>query len=772
MQWLLLLLLFCAEGQDRLEFSSFRMRDDPQKQLFVHAYGYTADLMRMTLLVRFSASFFPQPLQPLQQHNALLIDAYNAAKYRHIMKTSDANDDRDDHLDFNNKITIVTRAQQKRLSYHLYDPAQQPLDTNGDGVAGGDGDSNQTDLELELGEGGDTGTSNSASDAYLYDLIQSAQLVNLQNMNIQHSAVLMLDRQSSVWQHYNRFTVARHVLTLEYTEETEPVPAVTARLYNSAVRLSCDPSYSVQFCLVRLATPQLEVNAVASEQYRLVVDLDAYINFLPADLYVRWLQEKRLQLRWLDPVQAQYSQAEASAVQTLILDSRFDFKLHDSDDIVLGADLMHLLPRLSYTLVDHTLTLWSYQAQQHETVEAVQIFYILVDLILIYCFFHWATSSNYYVLYFIMRFDRVARRLHLFAYRQITCELVVMTLSVLLWILSLAISVRGSVNPFDPSHMTLLEKRTVLTVLYGLYYFLLNLYILLMTPEVFQALVRYYWRSTHPQKPSAATTTTTTTPTASVLRAGSILLSGLVGGVKKRHRRAEDYQLKASVTTTEPLSKPKDWDETDNETLALLQEASDDAEERQALYIVFVENYQTALIRGSTALTIVRNVVLSQLILCGLILITNSYTESNIILLLLTMALALYALYYQIKFTTTGIFLLQMLYESDTRRERGFFTFFVVVQIAVIATQMALGFEVLFLPALRAINSQYTETVLHIYVTLLLVLVTLASVYMVVREQSLLIQERLQEARQQRDEQRTAYYVAATGGGTGRLDTV
>jgi hypothetical protein len=319
--------------------------------------------------------------------------------------------------------------------------------------------------------------------------------------------------------------------------------------------------------------------------------------------------------------------------------------------------------------------------------------------------------------------------------------------------------------------MTLLEKRTVLTVLYGLYYFLLNLYILLMTPEVFQALVRYYWRSTHPQKPSVSTATTT--PTASVLRAGSILLSGLVGGVKKRHRRAEDYRLgAATTTTTEPLSKPKDWDETDDETLALLQEASDDPEERQALYIVFVENYQTALIRGSTALTIVRNVVLSQLILCGLILITNSYTESNIILLLLTMALALYALYYQIKFTTTGIFLLQMLYENDTRRERGFFTFFVVVQIAVIATQMALGFEVLFLPALRAINSQYTETVLHIYVTLLLVLVTLASVYMVVREQSLLIQERLQEARQQRDEQRTAYYVAATGGGTGRLDTV
>jgi hypothetical protein len=47
---------------------------------------------------------------------------------------------------------------------------------------------------------------------------------------------------------------------------------------------------------------------------------------------------------------------------------------------------------------------------------------------------------------------------------------------------------------------------------------------------------------------------------------------------------------------------------------------------------------------------------------------------------------------------------------------------------------------------------------LNIYVALILVMLTLASVYMVSREQSLLIQERVNEQRQLRDEQRTAYY--------------
>jgi hypothetical protein len=214
----------------------------------------------------------------------------------------------------------------------------------------------------------------------------------------------------------------------------------------------------------------------------LVVDLDLGVNLLPLDLYNRW--------RFHGVHEFLVTEAGPDGATVVLLNAQFQWQLNEeSEDIVLGIDLVHYFQRLSYSAHRGRLLLWySRVYAAHANFElSKQLIYWFISLILT-CLSSWLASPNYDVLNAIL-----ARRQSFdFPFQIVIVELVALVLAPLLWTLVLASGDAWS-NAWAGFHHSTVLQREQLIFLLALYHWILALALYARAGTLVKQAFRHYY---------------------------------------------------------------------------------------------------------------------------------------------------------------------------------------------------------------------------------------------------------------------------------------
>ena len=368
-----LIFIGLSRQQEDLVFNRIRVTSDVGNQASVRMHVQSRNLPLLHAVLRFSS-----PVNV--QHNALLITQSAIEKYRTLIDEARL------------KILINTRGINKLLSYVDFQADTALGDANRDGVAD-----------------------------RLYELIQSTRLFGPSpSVGIAYDGVLLLDLYSSIWQEYNLAIFDRNTLRLRFAlyQEVDVIRLAEEREFHTHVRIECNTTIREDKCFVSgTEIDGLVIDQVHYPLLRLLIDLDSALNLLPSDLFLRWSRQDEsdtngpfLNISWQN--------------KTLQLNRQFRYAAHESNLVILGADLLHHFPYIIYSIPDARFDIFAYAPDEsnfdhHESIEIVLIFFIFLLLV---CLFLWGTSYNYHLSRYIILYGQYARSVFPFAFKQVLYE--------------------------------------------------------------------------------------------------------------------------------------------------------------------------------------------------------------------------------------------------------------------------------------------------------------------------------------------------------------
>lgn len=684
--------------EKRIVFTRLRFASDSTGLISLRLHVQSSASTTMHALVKFSSVIGVY-------HATLLLDSAHMRKYQTVRRVS--------RFEHNNKLTLVTRAVSLDVDYFL--------------VASQKNTTQSTPAE----------ESPSAVE-YLTDLYDAWSAISTDTSYGQYDAVFSLAPYSSIWGQYNVMAFEHQKLILLYRENATLM--ATAANFAGMVRFQCDSWYGSatdlsHSCFILRSDPvalalgvpasssldrypgasvaYLEVNDRQYANYRVKVDFDSAVNYLPLDLYLVWQaaqsrREKHLRIKLYE------SSAYNDGANVLHLNAKFQYELTDAEDIVLGRDLIHNFPRLEYAMDRMTgaraMNLWFHASDvdPSDMNTGVRIFFMFLLLATLFCLFIWGTISNYYLVKYVILLPHYARQYHLFAYKQMIFELLTLVVAALLWIFTLVFSDATTGNQ---------QRLKYCLIALSAYHALVLVIVMLLTPQVNEK-IRNYFKKKKPEEEE---------PTVIPQKQ-----------VEKRSMGAR--QLGATLTPVGSGVATENYDEMDEaiedvqdrETREIFQQIKD-REERRVMYSLFMPNYNDRLVRESTAQSLIRSLALIVLILTNLLLILNFSSAGNLVYLLFIVILSLTLVYYVIKYLMMGEAFLLLTH----RKEKQVVHFpgllaFMVLEIVVLFLYLGFSFDATYMNYFMTINSIYSEAVVEVLAITLIGCLFVAGVYLVV----------------------------------------
>ena len=312
-----------------------------------------------------------------------------------------------------------------------------------------------------------------------YDVAPYAALGIFNSGTRDYDAVLRMDKHSSVWNEYDTLLFEQSRVTLSMHRHGTHIEKQD---FLGFYHLQCEDHRHRHHCVVPLRGRHLNGHRFHHTHIgRLVIDLDAPHNLLPHDLFMRWQYhgEKEFVLTEYD-----------SDHTWLRLNRQFQYRLnHNSDDIVMGIDLVEYFQSVEYSLHRGSIVLWySRIYNSNETYELHKwlIFWFL-SLILT-CISCWYNSPTYDVLQAVIR----RRSLVDYPYQLVVVDLVTLTLAPVLWIL---VFVSGDAwhNAVTGFPHSVVMRRQLLIFSFGLYHLLLMVALLARTGTLIKQCFRHYY---------------------------------------------------------------------------------------------------------------------------------------------------------------------------------------------------------------------------------------------------------------------------------------
>lgn len=676
----LLLLSFCSSVDEELVMNRVRVMKNDAKQDSIRIHGSSSDLATFHAILRFSS-----PINTY--HNTLFIDQSSMHKYEKIIQ-----DEREE-------LVIQSRDIRKVMSFHTVQDNATNQDTNDDGY-----------------------------NDKLYELVQSVRYLGLGgSTGITYDGVLLLDEYSAIWNEYNIAIFTENLLTFRYVGDGSLSefndPEVVN--YDGLIELPCDLTFNSDQCLVDFNEGITVLATHYFPTYRVLIDLDSPRNFLPIDLYLLW-----------------YSTDEIAQLSTLVIDftngsdtndrhtlylnrQEFEYEMHQSNIILLGVDVLHNFPRLEYSVTNRVFQLWYYKGLllKHNNHEVIKLVFMFFNLGLIVTLFVWATSYNYMILDYMIRFSSVAKVTHYFAHKQIIFEVMAMILSLIVIIISLSVPQTGE---------SIYHLRKTLLIGFLSYYLLFMLGILLYyRTATYHAFKHYFPR-----------------PYRCILYCFNRALYRRVTTVVYR-------ELVTIVATTEEEGKTlcvKDGGGggCSNSDLIERRCISEvvvlpyaelfldicDRKIAEKLHTEVVGLYHDPLIRLPTPVVIVHNASFIGCILLGIALLFNFYTPLNIIYLLLILVFSFALIYYQVKYIAISVFYLSLFYgccrisRCDKFRNH-LLILFILIQSVVVFLYILFSYERVYIAYFNSVNSTHSLDAIRTYLNIIIAFVILAPIFVV-----------------------------------------
>jgi hypothetical protein len=686
----LLSTLFLREEAQEFVLNRIRVTNNVGNQVSVRMHGLSPELILFHAVLRFSS-----PIN--QRHNALLIDPSSMTKYSKIV--------RDDPP----KIAVVSRGTKWLLSYHTLTSAEE----NSTGVL----DSNQDGVSDKLME-----------------LIRSMSYLGIGAgaSGLSYDGILLLDEFSALWDHYNVMSFDRDLLTLSYsangvlsTREQEP--------YSGLVRFGCVNDVSSDQCLVESGNGGLVINERFYPDYRLVIDLDSAVNKMPIELFLAWHQE--------DSSHQITLQLYSSEGGTLSLSPQFHYEVHQSNTLVLGIDLLHYFPKVEYSVTQQQFQLWYFQSAQtdFDTHESVEIFFMFLHFVLLFCLFQWGTSYNYQIANYLVAFDNYAKTAHYFAYKMVIYEGIVMVVASIVVVVSFLFTEEDE-NFIFHFNGTPYQQRKVLFFFYILYNMLIAILVIALYVEPNKLAMDHYFYglySTLLRVRGKRKRQFVKRPTLQEVRVKNDQewMLNQMDSISPLIQRVTPERV-TTVITNETRVDPVNEDPQQPEYRPYASAFEDiaDKEDAEALYCEVIQMYHDPVVKLYTPISIIRNMSFITLLLLTMMLLFNFYTEFNNIYLLLIVALSLALIYYQVKYIAVGIVYLS-LFQCDSGRVRGnaWLVLFLVISFLVALLYIILTFQPIYITYFNTVNSTLSNTTIVAYVLTVIATLVLASVFMVYR---------------------------------------
>lgn len=432
---LLLLFVCIATHTPPLVFNRVDVTADIHKHVYVKLYSFTKVSHLMYTMVVFRSPYrqlagndsFPY-------HNALLIGSHTYRRYYKITK--------DSTFVYNNEIPLIARGTSFMIPFSIVN----------DGATW----SRITKTSHTVSSSGATLDTIDEFDLMAMDSGSTAAMA--------YHAILSLDHRSSIWDRYNIMTLTPYYMTFRY--EPDGTAHRDVDEYGGIVRLQCQYTPGDNRCVI--ATHSLKLGdgtLYDTSTHRLIIDLGSSSNYLPRHLYFH--------LTSLSVSKATLS-FDCNTEQ-LYLNNVFTYSHNPYDnDIIIGADLLHLFPKIEMAVETGELHLWYFDSLHihNDAQEAVSILFTFLLLVALYCYFEVISNDPGLLFRLFVRLNTFTGRWFYFAVRQVFIELAILVVASLLMILTLF---------FTEYNSTQRCQRTILLSILATHHIILQGLILILT---------------------------------------------------------------------------------------------------------------------------------------------------------------------------------------------------------------------------------------------------------------------------------------------------
>ena len=300
----------------------------------------------------------------------------------------------------------------------------------------------------------------------------------------EYDAVLLLDPYSSMWHEYNTIIFEPSQMILRYENESSNTVDDNEDFIGHYT-VQCNQSVSNKICHVETGSVSgLWTNNHFYPGYRLIINPNRVSNYLPTQLYVAWLSEKDKKLT---------IGSDNNENVLILFNEQYKWELNDeTNDIIVGVDLIHFFQKIHYHLPTQKYKLYYTHTYSRYTEHLLHIFFITYFVTTIMTnLFNWYTYDNYDILGYILVFlHKKEMKRFPFAINQIYDEISSILLCIALIFMTMFFTDPVSSVHFSYSHTTF-QRRKILLYCYAVYNIITALLVLIMTKEVTKKFFTY-----------------------------------------------------------------------------------------------------------------------------------------------------------------------------------------------------------------------------------------------------------------------------------------
>ena len=687
--------------EDSLYFSRVDVKTDTLKHLAIRVHGYSHESTLMSVMLMFRS--------PLQQnnsgggggssnsiaihHNALAISSQMYPFYYPVTH--------DSRLIYGNRMPVVSKSRHTVLSYDvIYDQAHWNRMAKTTVVRSGIGGLlNAFDMFTQIRDGTYTATAVTT-----------------------YQAILSLDRYSATWNNHNVLLITSHEVSLHYVPEGRLDKTVGAE-YSHLTRLNCkhnnpetDDNCYVKTSRIVIGDADDNVAVVTHNgtQYRLIIDLHSSKNYLPIDLYyaLNALPARKQKIRFhLSTSTGGENLTAPGALEgaQLLLNSRFHFEINRHDrDIIVGVDLLHLFPKIAYSVQRREIHLWYHQQSyvNNDQTEAVAITLAFALLVVLYCHYDLMSCDNRRLYHFLVRVSQLSFQWFFFNVRQIIIEFVMLLVSFVILLLTLIFADYNTSNQL---------QRNVLFWTLLIYHWLVMVAIVASSPDLIrQAFIRHL-------NIDPVIHDRTTTKKQQQEMAPRAVKSGVPMTTHRDIHTYDYFNETRGATKRRPIGQDAvvvtfGGDSTGHSNASTTTTTSGGVgtekiqmkdEDFRLVYQDYIETDESRLSKQYMTSVLARHTVLLIIIMLSLLLVINFVVQGSFLLLLVLVIVSFIFLYEFIYHLF--VCLLYALGRPDDVKMPLLFTLFLVGECLCLAFYIAWSIACLYLDFAQAYNSIYSE---------------------------------------------------------------
>jgi hypothetical protein len=635
-------------------------------------YTHSPELALMHATIRFYTNVS-------KYHNSILLDQRSLYKYNTITH--------DSPIEYGNNMIMIMKSIRKIFSYTIVSDINNNHYTTADQSR-----PYYTDLQNRMN-----------------GLFGGNNIMAMSGSGIGNAdAVFLLDKYSSIWDAYNTVIFNRNSLILRYHDPVKDGDIDDdgdndgifdgVEDFSQLIHLNCMENVLLTPCVVTL-TPNvtsINVNSIDYSHIKLVVDFNSAFNYLPVDIYEKWINHDNHNLK-----------IQLTDTTFLPLSNKFQFIMHEEPVILIGIDLIHYFPKVAYSQgVDNKIRIWYYYSieESYETHQSISILFTFTNAVSIIGLFIWGTSYNFYVLSYIVNFREYSKRIFYFAQKQVFVELAVIFIALIQCILVLVFSWNSNYLNLLSYSSAYADRRKIIFLLYSVYQSVVALIIICIERTTFKNALETYTPRLYLvlfHRPTAELST-------------KEMREKLNEAARKREfstnpvKTAEELDLQ-TYSSTVFLDVP-------NRTL------------RTRLYTHVIKHYHDPIMKLSTDIVIMRNLKLILCILSNLMVAYNFQSDYNNVYLIMVVVITLASFVFTLLYLSIIIIHLQKFTLIQLKQHHLLLICYTICEFIVFIGFTIFSFNPVYLVYSDAVNTGHSSTTIVIYILVLLSLMTIYSI--------------------------------------------